>query len=329
MKFIPIIFLGLVSPLMSASWDDIEVQVILDSSYLDQSNTDQSDIHRGLLTVSYLPNFEWRGGDLQPFFSYSVKRGDDGSEISGNWQGISSIDAPSFSAWQEVGLSWGNDDTLIRIGQLDGNSDFAYMDRATDFINPSFGLTPIAGPAPSYPDLAMGVYVQHQFSPMFLTSFGVYNNESFLEGEDSRVYIAENCWGCDETQRLVSGLWRAEHEASPSNNGWYLYYERQLNPNWEVFVLTSQNDGKVMDTAKKHIELGFVNHAPFKQQNHFWGAGFSQVSDPETESVSEIFYAIRLSPKLKIQPDLQWVNNRSSGVADFWVLTLRLDYWWQ
>lgn len=92
------------------------------------------------------------------------KWGHEGLEFAPS-QGLSSLDAASFVGPGEVWLEWsaGADGkaggSRVKAGWVDANSEFAGTGAASDFANPSFGLSPVLAMLPSYPEPAPSLNV--------------------------------------------------------------------------------------------------------------------------------------------------------------------------
>ncbi|MEO0475627.1 MAG: carbohydrate porin [Planctomycetota bacterium] len=92
------------------------------------------------------------------FVDFQTKEGQNGSTETGDLQAYSNVDAPDFTAlyeiWYQQVLLDGN--LRIKLGKIDANVDFGFVDFGGEFINSSPGLTPTAFTMPQYPDPAFG-----------------------------------------------------------------------------------------------------------------------------------------------------------------------------
>lgn len=87
------------------------------------------------------------------------KWGHDGLAFASS-QGHSSFDADDFAGIGEAWLEWrGRDRLRVKAGWVDANSEFAASSSASEFANPSFGLSPAMAILPSYPSPAPSVNV--------------------------------------------------------------------------------------------------------------------------------------------------------------------------
>lgn len=83
-------------------------------------------------------SLEFGVGDQWTVYSDAqVLRGDDGAEDAGNIQAYSNIDEAEFSRVYELWLErrFEKNDTRIKLGKVDANTEFAYVEHAGDFIH--------------------------------------------------------------------------------------------------------------------------------------------------------------------------------------------------
>ncbi|MEM9109933.1 MAG: carbohydrate porin [Planctomycetota bacterium] len=92
------------------------------------------------------------------FVDFQTKEGQDGSVETGDLQAYSNIDAPDFTALYEIWYQqvFLDGDLRVKLGKIDANADFGFVDFGGEFINSSPGLTPTAFTMPQYPDPAFG-----------------------------------------------------------------------------------------------------------------------------------------------------------------------------
>jgi len=292
-------------------------------------NNEASQASRMLATLAYEQNFNVFGGQLSPQLSYSIFRGRNGSDVAQDVLGFSNIDADQFSAWQEISINWQNDSTFIRLGQLDANANFASIERAGQFINSSFGLTPTALPLPTYPDMEYGLYVQHQVTKNMGVSVGYYRpDEVDYTGEQQPLWVTSLCWLCSDELTVNFGYWNVKHKQFKSINGAFTYIEGNINKQLNGFALFSINDRPVSEQTKRHLKMGLTYDAPFGFDEQQIGVGYSRVYGPDDETVVELFYLIPITKFASLQPDLQWVQNNIDNHVDNIIATLRVIIEW-
>ncbi len=233
------------------------------------------------------------------FFQYlSVNPETGGSADSGDIQVYSNIENDVhldvvFEAWYEQLLL---DDRLrLKIGKLDANSEFAFVDVAGEFANSSAGFSPTVFTFPSYPDSAMSVSLFGRVidnDAIGLTlGYGLFDGAaadgvptgrqgpaSFFSGERSsdlfHVFQSELTWerlcGCERwlrDGRLTSGLWyhsgdldRFDGGSEDGALGFFLTAEQR------VFA-TDDEDGGVYAFAQVALSDGDVSEI----EGHFAG----------------------------------------------------------
>src|SRR5215469_6782004 len=112
--------------------------------------------YRGLLetsaTLDLEKAFHWKGGrvsaSLHDYFG-----SDASNDLIGNAQGFSNIDSPQmnriYELWFEQTLA--QDTIRFKVGRIDANTEFAYVENATEFLNPSMGFSPTILGLNTYP----------------------------------------------------------------------------------------------------------------------------------------------------------------------------------
>jgi len=118
----------------------------------------QRDTTRGLIDLNITLDLEALAGlgDGTLFFDVYAQHGRNVSDDAGDLQGISNIDADDVTEiaelWYEQWLA--NDRLRLKVGKVDANSEFAFVDAAGEFINSSAGVSPTLFVLPTYPDPA-------------------------------------------------------------------------------------------------------------------------------------------------------------------------------
>ena len=292
-------------------------------------NGNNQQASRMLATLSYEQHFAFFGGELSPQISYSIFRGQNGSDIAQDVLGFSNIDAKHFSAWQEVNLHWHNENTLIRIGQLDANANFATLEHAGQFINASFGLTPTALPLPTYPDMEYGLYAEHKLSKNMGVSVGYYRPDEVDDtGEQQPLWMGSLCWLCNDNITVHVGYWRVKHKHVESITGAFTYIEGNISERLHGFSLFSINDRPQSQDLKKHLKMGITYDDPFDIAQQQVGFAYSRVLGINNETVFELFYLLAMNDFISLQPDLQWLDNTTNNHLDHLIATLRVNVEW-
>jgi porin len=108
---------------------------------------------------------------------FQNQHGHDGSDRVGDLQGINNADADGRTQiselWYEQKLF---DDFLrVKLGKVDGNTEFGFPACAAGFLNPSFGYSPTVVGLPTYPDPATSLNVFVYPAKWLYAGFGVYD----------------------------------------------------------------------------------------------------------------------------------------------------------
>ena len=169
----------------------VEASVTADYSVvLDGGADDGADAFRHLTAVGVTLDtdrlFEHPGGTL--FADFVTKNGQNGSEEVGDFQAFSNIDEADFTTIYEV---WYQQEFLdgqlrLKLGKIDVNNEFAFVENAGEFINSSAGFSPTIFVLPTYPDPALGASVSAYDDSGVYASAGVYDGaaqEGFATGQ--------------------------------------------------------------------------------------------------------------------------------------------------
>ena len=123
-----------------------------------------------LETVIGLP-----GGIL--FMDYASQVGRISSEDVGDIQFFDNVDAENFHViydfWWEQWL--GDDAVRVKIGKMDANEDFAYLEEGLVFIHSTPGFLPTILAFPTFPDPAFGIVLFAYPGAGFYAGAGVYD----------------------------------------------------------------------------------------------------------------------------------------------------------
>ena len=187
---------------------------------------------RGLFVLDLEIDMEqWlsvKGGTL--FAHYlNVTRERGGSADAGDIQAYSNMESEYalhslYEIWYQQELM--NDRLRIKVGKVDANTEFAYVDAAGNFANSSAGFSPTLFTFPTYPDPSMSVNV---FATAVQTDrhtvtvgYGLYDGAGAVDGfrlgtrgpatffsnEESNDYfqIAQAAWAWESCGWLGAGL---------------------------------------------------------------------------------------------------------------------------
>ena len=236
------------------------------------------------------------GGTL--FAQYQNQHGENGSLDTGDFQIYSNIDADGRSQvaelWYEQ-LLW-DDQLRIKIGKVDANGEFNYVEHGLEFIHSSPGFTPTTIVFPTYPDPAMSVNVFVYPTDWAYVGFGLYDGalqKGFRTGSrgpstfahEGLFYIGEGglTWSVGEDAldgRLGLGGWyhngtfeRFDKDTQNGTGGFYLVFDQLVtreNPDDAedeqgvgVFVSYGRADPDVAD-ADHHFSAGLAWTGPIE-----------------------------------------------------------------
>ncbi len=201
--------------------------VTIDNSYI-KSDFFSENVIRGLINVGFETNLTNFLGK-ESFFSasYALQHGDNGSDISGDIQGFSNIDATDFNHAYEVilGIKLG-DTSFVKLGQMDANSDFATTKYGGEFINSSMGFSPTIQGIPTYPQPSIGIYAEYKMNSSVTTRLGYYESSAKYNHFDDFFSIAEAQWHYQSNSSVKLGVWHhsgleGEDLVSQSSNDIY------------------------------------------------------------------------------------------------------------
>lgn len=181
------------------------------------------------LTLDLDRSLGWEGGTVFLDFYSTNKSG--GSADIGDFQGFSNIETDR--SLDQIAELWFEQVALdgalrFKVGKIEANSEFAFVDSAAHFLNSSAGFSPTIFALPSYPDPAFGVVAQVFPSDSIFLSFGVFDGAAVVDGvrtgtrgpstffsddlSDDYFVIAEGGVGWElggaRTGRFSLGAWR-------------------------------------------------------------------------------------------------------------------------
>lgn len=257
--------------------------------------------------------------------------------------------------WWEIGAADGP--FRLRVGKQDVNTEFIYMDLAADFVQSSFELTPTAV-LPSYPHPAMAVVALCQIEDSVQLKLGwwdalgtggswgfsgtgthlligelEYNYELGRRGlpgtlSTGAAYLTDGEVGGEKfgaVQGLAFQLEQAvfQEGTSESDAGQGLAVFAAYYPRFRVAPVLSQAIGS-------SVALGVVYTGLLTQRDlDVLGVGLSSAElfqgGTNRETVVELFYKVQLTPRLSIQPDLQYISTPSGIYRDSLVVGVRVQ----
>ena len=228
--------------------------------------------------------FGWPGGTLRA--SYLGFHGDNGNLDSGDIQVYSNIDETPLDAFYSL---WYRQDLFderfaIKLGKMDANEDFAYVDNGDQFLNSSPGFSPTILAFPSYPDPATAIALFAKLPGGTYARAGIYDGSSlngrrtgtrgpddFLDDDSDRFSVGEAGlkYTIDDLGgRVGVGYWRHDGDftrfdggTEDSSKGVYVVWDQSLYDDLsssfavDGFAQYGQADEDVSELAS-HIGAG-------------------------------------------------------------------------
>jgi carbohydrate-selective porin OprB len=301
------------------------VQFTLDSSNMLEGGLEHGHTLRGLLDFS----IETRTDAIEgaTFFAQAlIQQGDQGSELAGDIQGYSNIDSDDFESVFEIwyGQSLLNKQLTLKLGWLDGNSDFAATDHGGQFINSSMGFSPTVFAMPTYPDTVLAINAVYDITQSQQVAFGVYDGQD-TDDFSEQFFISQFKHNfTDTTLRL--GAW--QHSQSSEQRGWFASLDQVLPSNWALLSqLGISHEGTV--EIDQHASIGLVKYQSFEREQDISGFAISSAhvqAQRDKETAYEYFYHYQVNKHLSLKPDLQYIHKPSAdnSIDDALIFTLRL-----
>jgi len=279
-------------------------------------------------------------------------------EYVGDAQFISNIDSirnitQVSEYWWEFGLL--HDNVTVRLGKQDVNTEFFFIDLATDFVQSTFGLSPSTA-FPTYPDPSMAAVVMMQLDDAWRLKTGVWDAFSSggnwgFSGNDSMLLISELEYSYALTEGTLPGCVAlgAVYESAGEVSG------EAISPVSEYILQLEQHVFHESPTAADNTQglaafAGYYPRFPGSRvtdeslgssfvaglvyqgllpgrdedvmgvgvvRTKLYGGGTNQ------ETVVELFYKTQLTDRLMIQPDVQYIGSPSGIYRDAFVVGLR------
>ncbi|MGE3277425.1 MAG: carbohydrate porin [Vicinamibacterales bacterium] len=274
---------------------------------------------------------------------FMQKGGRDGGACQISAQGFSNIDTDSFAgrgeAWVEGHLA--GERLRLKVGRVDANSEFAYVEHGGEFINPSVGVSPTLFLLPTYPEPAASVNVVLEPGGGLYSATGLYNGRPALG--DSGVgtpFVIQEAGAAWDSGRLGVGAWhhsgtfeRPDGSRSQGTTGTYAVFDQSvwagINGAGEpalagVFVQAGWADGEVSEITR-HVGVGITTQGlvPWRPRDraglaasvvHF-GACAATAAPAGRETNVGGFYAVPLAEWLWLKSDLQIVSHPAGRVS--------------
>ncbi len=285
------------------------------------------------------------------FADYYSQVGRDGSRNVGDIQAFSNIDSVDnvhqlAELWYEQWLF--SRKLRIKVGKVEANSEFAFVDAAGEFINSSGGFSPTVFNLPTYPDPAMSVNAFVYPTEWLYIGGGVYDgalndgirtggrgpstffnnaksDDYFLIGELGITWPDSAKWGAG---RFAIGPWyhsgdfgRFDGSTARGTEGFYTLIEQRIwreNPEAKddeqgvsLFFQYGYADQKVSEIAN-HVGVGLYSVGPISGRDED-SAGimvsFVDLSDRSGAGFAQDETALELFYRLQVTPFLSLKPN--------------------
>lgn len=301
-------------------------------------------------TLDFQKMLGWDGATLFVDF-YSIS-GESVSEDAGDFQGLSNLENDAVR--DQIGELWLEQVLLdgklrFKVGKVEANSEFAFVDAAADFINSSAGFTPTIFTFPSYPDPSTAIVVQAFPDERLSLSLGLFDGSAAVDGvptghrgpstffDDDRsddyflIGEAGYTWTLGETRdgRIAGGAWHHTGEFTTFDDqdqsgttGFYAVVEQRLtnrensdDGGWYTFAQLGWADPDVSD-AEYFAGAGLTTQGTFPGRDDdaagaylSWVGLSDEAGYSDNELALELFYRWQLTPWASVKPDLQVIVN--------------------
>jgi porin len=308
----------------------------------------------------------WENGTF--FLSLEHHSGHSPSEHTGDWQMLDNIDADRLNQVSEFWYKHAflDNKLWLKLGKMEANADFSYIETGLEFINSSAGLIPTV-PIPSYPDQDWGAVIGVDPVDWFGCKFGMYQGD--IDGSRSVGHTIDQLRGpmlivepsfkykLGELPGAVNiGAWwngrdfeayhryPSHHENYGKAWGFYGFWQQQLwkeNPgatdDGQGIGLFAQYGWAPKDRFEVEDYMGgglrWQGAIP-ERDNDVLGLGafnvyFSDRADhrQHSETAVELFYKAQLTGWLAVQPDMQYITNPGGDIdKNAFVLGGRVEF---
>jgi carbohydrate-selective porin OprB len=303
------------------------------------SQVDARNLFESNLTIDLGKVLGWKATKI--FASMHNYAGGNGSaEIVEDAQGYSNIDANPgtrmFELWVEKSVLSGK--LRLKAGQMDANTDFAYVENASGFLNSSMGYSPSITEMPTYPLTRAGGAIFIVPRKFLYLSQGLFRNEphgamSISEGGLRWQILSQEMHG-----RVAIGFWKQTQQFCDDQgmlhrgaNGTYLVAEQEIFRQRSVVDSGSRGLAAFFqygtadpwsDEMDHHVGGGLQWTGPLASRpSDLIGLGASEVhlrpDSTETtnhEMAYEAFYRVQLKRFLSVTADLQLIDQPSGDV---------------
>lgn len=291
----------------------------------------------------------WRSGTL--FASFEIARGHSQTERTvGDYQWLSNIDGENINQISELWYrhSFFDDRLWVKLGKMEANYDFSYIEYGLEFINSSasYGLTI---PMVTYPDQDWGIVVGTRPAQWFSMNLGAYQGD--INGSRSVGHTLKNLRGpmlmveptfhytiAGHPGSLKIGAWwngrmfeayhehRSRHRFHGKSAGWYVTWEQLLwreNPESkgceQGIGFFAQYGWAPKDRSEVEDFLGggiqWTGALPGRDDDVLGLGAFTVYFSDKAgfeksyETAVEFFYKAQVFGWMALKPDIQYIKN--------------------
>ena len=348
----------LVNPKYRTKLEDRGIDI--QSSYMTNSfvmrnreNHSTKGTYQGLYNLSVDLDSEklnlYKGGKLHILYQVGNK-GRNSMEFLNTYSDMSSYDPmKSINQISELYYEQSIKEDLLnlKIGKQDANADFQALNTGFEFLNLSFSFIDNT-PMPLFPSQQMGVRARIKLPKEIYIQNGFYDGnlkigagpKSFFTGENDYLNMTEIYKLTDfkgKEGKYLVGDWIKTSDKT--NYGFYAGFEQKLTDRFEdksggltAFGQFGYGRNSINDVPY-YAGGGFVFKGITKKRKedsvgiafgwHQFNETLHNTEHKTAEKVIELFYKIKLTEFLYIQPDIQYIMKPSGSEKDAFALGLR------
>lgn len=281
-------------------------------------------------------------------------------DFVGDTQVLSNID--SFENIMQVSEYWWqfgllDDDIIFRLGKQDVNTEFLFIEAAENFVQSSFGLSPSTA-FPTYPDPSMGAVMLVQLNESWRLKAGVWDafskgsswgfsgNDSILvvaEAERSYALAGGSLPGIFAIGAVYESAGEIEGQPVSSVQEYVIQVEQMVYREHPVYRDDHQGmaifggyyprfpgNQLVDESIGDSLVAGITYTGLFAGRDEDQlgvGVAWAELfrGGTKQETVTEVFYKTQLTPRMSLQPDLQYISSPSGIYRDALVVGVRFQ----
>jgi porin len=201
-----------------------------------RGGTDYRSLLETDLSVDMQKAVGWPGAQVQASF-HDYFGSDATDELTGDVQGFSNIDSYPLNRIYELWFQQTLAERKLRVklGRIDANTEFAYVENAADFLNSSMGYSPTILDMHSYPNPRLGAMIGFAPEKFLSASLAVFrcmpSGSMMLSEVGTRWRISRRV----SVGRLATGFWIHPHtlsgfggQTASGVHGYYAVLEQTL-----------------------------------------------------------------------------------------------------